>query len=139
MFLKIIKLLKRRDNIVDEDNSSPKKADLKRCTDKWDEEHVHFEIGAEKKCRKKKMGKIPYSRKVEEWIKRRNVLRWLKRYHISKQQGLQHKIKKKSLEKACRSVNLPSSRRRTLDGLLLDLHIWYAKPNPRSSRPKLTS
>ena len=76
---KMAQLLKRRDKIVNKDNSTPKKTDLKCCTDKWHEEHVQFETGAEKRCRKKKMGKISYSCEVGEWIiKKRNVLRWLK-------------------------------------------------------------
>ena len=82
------KKLKRRDEIVEEDDSLPKKEDLKRRIDKWDEEHVQFETGAKKKCCKKNMGKILYSPEVGEWIKRRNMLRWLKRYHVSRQQGL---------------------------------------------------
>ena len=93
------KMLKRRDKIVDEDDCSPKKADLKHHIDKWDKEHVQFKTGAEKKCRKKKMSKISYSPEVGEWTKQRDVLRWLKRYHISRQQGLQRKIKKKSLKR----------------------------------------
>ena len=86
-------LLKRRDEIVDADDCSPEKADLKRQINKWDKEHVQFETGAQNNCRKKKMGKIPYSPEVGEWIKRRNVLRRLKRYHVSRQEGLQSKIK----------------------------------------------
>ena len=127
MLSKMTKLLKRQDKIVDEEDSSPKKADLKRRIGKWDKEHIQFETGAEKKCCKKKMGKIPYSPEVGEWIKRRNVLRWLKRYHASRQRGLQSKIKMKSLKKSCHSSNLPLPRRTTLDGVLLEIHICNTK------------
>ena len=65
MLPKLTTLLKCRDEIVDADDCSPEKADLKRQIDKWDEEHVQFEKAAEKDCRKK-VGKIPYSPKVGE-------------------------------------------------------------------------
>ena len=84
MLPKMKKLLKRRDEIVDADDCSPEKADLKRQINKWDKEHVQFETGAQKNYCKKKMGKISYSPEVGEWIKRMNVLRRLKRYHVSR-------------------------------------------------------
>ena len=112
MLPKITNLLKRRDKIVNADDCLPE-----------NEEHVQFETGAEKNCRKKKMGKILYSPEVGEWIKWRNVLRRLKRYHVSRQKGLQSKIKMKSLKASCHSVKLPLPRWTTLDGVLLEIHI----------------
>ena len=52
----------------------------------------------------------------------------MKWYHISRQQGLQCKIKTKSLKKACHSVKLPSPKKTTLDGVLLEIYICETKP-----------
>ena len=108
MLPKLTTLLKRRDEIVDTDDCSPEKADLKRQIEKWDEEHVQFKKAAERGCRKIKVGRIPYTPEVGEWVKRKKyVLIRLEKYHVSRQQGLQSKIKMKSLKEACRSANLP--------------------------------
>ena len=88
MLPKLTTLLKCRDEIVDTDDCSPEKADLKRRIDRWDKEHVQFEKAAEKDCRKKKVGKIPYSPEVGEWVKRKNVLLRLEKYHVSREKGL---------------------------------------------------
>ena len=59
MLPKLTTLLKCWDKIVDTDNCSPEKADLKSQIDRWDEEHVQFAKSAEKDCRKKKVCRIP--------------------------------------------------------------------------------
>ena len=66
MLSKMAELLKRRNKIVNKDDYSPKKAALKHCVDKWDKEHVQFKTGVEKRCRKKKRGKIPNFPEVGE-------------------------------------------------------------------------
>ena len=127
MLPKMTTLLKRRDEIVDTDDCSPEKADLKRRIDKWDEEHVQLEKAAEKGCRKKKVGRIPYTPEVGEWVKRRNVLIRLEKYHASREQQTRSKTKMKSLKDACISAHIPMPECTTLDTVQLELHICRTK------------
>ena len=60
---------------MDKDDSSLKKADLKRRIDKRDEEHFSSRQEPKRNVLQKKIGKIRYQPEVGKWIKRRNVLR----------------------------------------------------------------
>lgn len=61
--------------------SSPHAAVVKERTDAIDEEKAQYMRASEKRCRKIKSGRIPFSDKSAVWIRRRQVYHSLLRYH----------------------------------------------------------
>jgi hypothetical protein len=61
--------------------SSPHASVVKERTDVIDEEKAQYMRGSEKRCRKIKSGRIPFSDKSAVWIRRRQVYHSLLRFH----------------------------------------------------------
>ena len=70
--------------VVDAHRSSPDKATVQEKLDKIDEEAKQYMVHAEKKCRRIKSGRIPFSPDAAIWIRRSQVYRSLLRYHAKK-------------------------------------------------------
>ena len=58
--------------------------EAKRRLDKIDKEGKNYMINAERKCRKIKSGRIPFSPEAEKWIRRVQVLKSLLKYGHSR-------------------------------------------------------
>ena len=89
----------------------------------WDEQYKELQLGSEKKCRKKRVGPLPFCPEVKAWVDRRNLLHWLKRYIIKRTSGRNHKIKKKCLARICGALKLPHPSQWTLEMILAELKI----------------
>ena len=72
------------DRIGQEYTSSNTKELAKQKWDKLDEEMKRYMKGAEKKCRRIKSGRIPFSPEASKWIRRAQVYRSLLRFHAGK-------------------------------------------------------
>jgi hypothetical protein len=66
------------------DLSSQHKAVVKEETDKIDSEQGQYMAHAEKKCRRIKSGRIPFSDEAAVWIRRRQVYHSILKYHDGK-------------------------------------------------------
>jgi len=63
------------------------KRELKSKLDKIDEETKQYMKGAEKRCRRIKSGRIPFSPESSRWIRRGQVYRSILRFHAGKIQN----------------------------------------------------
>ena len=70
--------------LLEVSNSSQTKAEVKLKVDKIDVESSQYKRHAEKRCRKIKSGRIPFSPEASIWIRRRQVYESLLRYRRGK-------------------------------------------------------
>ena len=75
-------------------------AEQKSAVDKLDNERRQYMRRAEKKCRKLKSGRIPFSPEASVWIKRTQIYRTLLRYHAGK------RCNRGNLKRAARRCNI---------------------------------
>ena len=69
-------------------DTAKSKEELKLKLDAIDDEQMQYMKGAEKKCRRIKSGRIPFSPESSKWIRRSQVYRSLLRYHAGKIRNL---------------------------------------------------
>ena len=79
------------------------KARVDEELDKIDQERKDYMLNAEKKCRRIKSGRIPYSPESSIWIRRSQVYRSLLRYHAGK---IRNRGNLKRAARRCKIVNL---------------------------------
>ena len=64
--------------------NSTSKVSLKIKLDKIDEEQKDYMLHADKKCRRIKSGRIPFSQDSPKWIRRSQVYRSILRFHAER-------------------------------------------------------
>jgi len=110
---------------VDEDHRKAYYATTKEEADKAlassDRKSKQGMAHAEKKCRKIKSGRIPYSPESAVWIKRKNVYKTLLRYRAGK------KVNRRNLKRSCRRINIQSPFHLTVAEIKAKLRICEEK------------
>ena len=93
------------------DNSTSKAA-LKIKLDLIDDKQGDYMLNAEKKCRKIKSGRIPFSPESSKWIKRGQVYRSIPRFHAGKirNKGNLKRAARRCGIKNCLSISLVDVR-----------------------------
>ena len=73
-----------KEKLLEAHSCNGTKEEIKRRIDKVDNEAKEYMLHAEKKCRKMRCGKIPFSPEASLWIKRTQCYRSLLRFHSGK-------------------------------------------------------
>ena len=98
-------------------DKSTSKALLKINMDKIDEEQGHYMLNAEKKCRKIKSGRIPFSPESSKWIKRAQTYRSILRFHAGKIRN------RDNLKRAARRCGIKNCLRISLAEVMMRLKV----------------
>ena len=103
--------------------TSRSKEEVKRRLDKIDNETKQYQKGAERRCRRIKSGRIPFSPESSKWIRRAQVYRSVLRYHAGKIGN------RANLKRAARRCGISSPLRLSLEEVRARLKVCKEKCN----------
>ena len=65
---KLKKIGPRAVAVADEPHDSPQKSDVMAQINHWDKQYRELQLGCEDRCRKKKVGLLPFYPEVKAWV-----------------------------------------------------------------------